>query len=273
MTEKIEIDLVDLKDISGLSLRLDSKNNRLVFGKDIGKVSPTVKYAKDLESVLMEGLQDDNREVYYAYRGICLRKDEALLQNYQLRYDIIVMPPGTLVREYVKTKGHEHEKIPGTEHTYPEVYLVLYGKINYLLQHRKRDDELGIIDEVLVIEAAAGDKVLIPPDYAHFSVNANNETAVIANLVGTNFVSLYENIEKLQGAAYYLIKDNKKNSFVRNRRYRKVPDIHYLKLEDYPDFGILKDAPAYSMMVKEPETFKYLTQPIGCLDKLVGIYK
>ena len=264
------MNMIDLSNVSGLPIWLDLGNNMLTFGKETERICPTVKYTKDIKSVLMEEPKSDNQEVYYAYRGISLHKDKDLFQDCQLRYDIIVIPPGTLGQEYVKTKGHEHEKIPGTEHTYPEVYLVLHGKINYLLQHRKTDDELGIIDEVLVIEAASDDKVLIPPDYAHFSINADTETAVIANLVGTNFSSLYENIEKLQGAAYYLVKDNEKNGFVRNRLYRRVPNIRYLEPKDYPDLGILKDIPAYSMMVKDPETFKYLVQPVDYLDKLVG---
>lgn len=268
----METNLVDLKSISGLPLWLDVESNRLSFGKSVEEVSPTIKYVKDIKSVLMEEPENDNREAYYAYRGVSLREDKNLLQDYQLRYDIIVIPPGTVGHEYVKTKGHEHEKIPGTEHTYPEVYLVLYGKIHYLLQHRKKDDEPDIIDEVLVIEATAGDKVLIPPDYAHFSINASNETAVIANLVGMNFSSLYEDIENLKGAAYYLIKDNIGKTFVRNRQYREVPNIRYLEHRDHPDLGILRDVPAYSMVVKSPETFEYLVKSANYLDKLVGTY-
>ena len=36
--------------------------------------------------------------------------------------------------EYVKTVGHYHPPVPGTDVSYPEIYQVLDGSATYLLQ-------------------------------------------------------------------------------------------------------------------------------------------
>ncbi len=64
-----------------------------------------------------------NIELYYMYRGL-KKKNGA-------RYDITVIPPKMLGKEFVKTKGHYHIG------SYGEIYIVLKGKAIYLMQKEK----------------------------------------------------------------------------------------------------------------------------------------
>lgn len=76
---------------------------------------------------------------------------------------------------------------------YPEVYEVLEGRAHFLLQKKTLDD-------IVLVEAAKGDIVLIPPGYGHVTINpAQNETLTMANLVSTEFSSEYGFYDEMRG--------------------------------------------------------------------------
>ncbi len=71
---------------------------------------------------------DSKQQLYFMYHGICLNKDQELIERHGLRYDITIMPPALIGPEYVKTAGHYNPAAAGgTEETYPEVYEVVQG--------------------------------------------------------------------------------------------------------------------------------------------------
>ena len=76
--------------------------------------------------------------------------------------------------------------------TFPEIYEVLGGEATYILQ--KPDGE-GI-DDVILIKAGAGDKVIIPPGYGHLTINASNKVLKMANWVARDFESIYQPIKE-----------------------------------------------------------------------------
>ncbi len=125
-------------------------------------------------------------ELYYMYRDLFLsQSDKENLIGQGLRYDITIIPPNMLGLEFVKTAGHYHPLAPKSEITYPELYEVLEGEALYLLQ--KKD-----LSDVVAVYATAGDKVLVPPDYGHITINRSNKTLKMSNFVARDFSSRYE---------------------------------------------------------------------------------
>ena len=120
----------------------------LTFG---GKTQePAIRMLSDMSAVLLDPdiLQAGDRGLYYMYRDLALsNKDREIMQEHGLRYDITIIPPAMLGREYIKTEGHYHPTVPGTDISYPEVYEVLSGEAHYLLQKR---DAVGVSDVVLI---------------------------------------------------------------------------------------------------------------------------
>ena len=92
------------------------------------------------------------------------------IKAHHLRYDITVIPPAMLGSEYIKTVGHYHPRVPGTNVYYPEIYQVLEGSATYLLQKVKSGEEDFVMD-VVVITAKKGDLVLVPPGYGHGKIH------------------------------------------------------------------------------------------------------
>lgn len=197
-----------------------------------------------------------DRELYYMFRDLAKNdSDLELIKSRHLRYDITRIPAGMLGSEYVKTLGHYHPKVSGTGVSYPELYQVLEGSATYLIQKRVegRDD---IIEDFAVLEATAGDCVLIPPGYGHVTVNVSNEELTMANWVCRDFSSIYEPIGKLGGAAYYLLAAG----VVKNPGYKDTPPVRYLKPKDFPEAGLVSGKDMYDL-VHEEDKLGFITAP------------
>ena len=90
----------------------------------------------------MEGLfytkktLSSSEAIYDVYRGIRFPKDKALLDDFELRYDITVIYDGTIDGERKKTSGHYHGYNPARTTTYAEVYEIIIRIHQWDLQVR-----------------------------------------------------------------------------------------------------------------------------------------
>lgn len=242
--------MIDLKQVSGFGLKLDEKANVLIFGARLRKIVPGVRTLENMERVLLYPEAEGPERVYFMYRSIVERQG--------IRYDITVIPPGFLGREYVKTLGHYHPPAGGMEGgpSYPEVYEVLHGEAVYLLQKRKEGKDMALEDFV-VVRARPGQKVLIPPGYGHVTVNAGSEALVMSNLVYSDFRSVYEPYLEARGAGYYVLREGE---FKKNKKYTRVPKIREANPQSIPVLG-LRDKPLYLIFRQDPRIFEYLKNP------------
>ncbi|MCL7475807.1 MAG: glucose-6-phosphate isomerase [ANME-2 cluster archaeon] len=216
---------------------------------------PDIRMLSGLSGVLLDQniLKSGDRELYYMYRDLALSLSdrETIIEN-GLRYDITVIPPAMVGREYVKTLGHYHPPAPGTDLSYPEVYEVLSGECHYLLQ--KHEGE-GIVD-VVMIRASAGDKVIIPPDYGHVTINACNKELKMANWVSRDFSSVYEPFVELHGAAYYLTVDR----LLVNPHYGEVPEVREVEPGSFSEVGLVRGKEMYGL-VRDIRKLDFLNRP------------
>lgn len=220
-------------------------------------VNPGIRKLSEMRDVIydIEWLKTaQDMELYYMYRDLSLgRQDHSIMLDNSLRYDITVIPPGKLGCEFIKTAGHYHPFINDTGFTYPEVYEVLKGKAHYLLQ---RCDG-GKMKDVALIEAVEGDKVIIPPNYGHVTINPSNKELKMANWVSRSFESLYEPYKKCGGAAYYEMTDG---CLMKNARCGHVPNIRYLKPTNYSKVGFYKGKEMYPL-IRDVKKLEWLNKP------------
>lgn len=226
---------------------------------------PDIRRLYDMKDVIYDKIWlagAENVDLYYMYRDLYLSKsDLEKLREQNLRYDITIIPPRMMGTEYVKTAGHYHPRISESSITYPEIYEVLEGEALYLLQ--KQD-----LSDVVVVNASAGDKVLIPPGYGHVTINRSNNTLKMANFVARDFSSLYEPYREKGGGAYFFTKDG----WIKNPQYPEVAELRRL---DAPDasmlrsIGMSKSREMYPLL-KEKGRLDYLVHPDKCLDIFEG---
>lgn len=219
-------------------------------------VKPGIRMLFDMEDVVYDRdwlYSAKNIELYYMYRDLSLSKKDAIsIIEHGLRYDITVIPPQMLGCEFVKTAGHYHPFVPGTQITFPEIYEVLSGEVNYILQKPYREG----IEDVILIRAVAGDKVIIPPGYGHLTINSSNKVLKMANWVARGFESVYHPIKEKYGGAYFILD----KGMVKNPRYEHVPEIRLLGPANLKEIGLQKNKEMYGL-VRDLKKLEFLIKP------------
>jgi len=166
---------------------------------------PQIRYLKEMKNVLYDrewAKKSPNLELYYIWRG--------LKQKNGIRYDITIIPPRMLGKEFVKTKGHEHFG------NFGEIYQVLAGEGIFLVQKGKKK-----IEDVYYVRAKKGDYVLIPPHYGHTTINPSKKVLKMANLVSKKCKNDYQSIEKKRGMCYYYTI----GGWIKNKNYKRAPKL------------------------------------------------
>lgn len=194
--------------LSGLPLWWEAGPRELLYGPEKKVLAPAVRRLGEMRAVLYPAGEpdraEDERALYYMYRALNLSEHRELFQEKGIRYDVTVLEPGRIGLEYIKTAGHYHPLKPGASCTYPEVYEVLHGRACYLIQkpHDLQDPRQGLA-QVIVVDAGPGDKVLIPPDFGHITINPGTDFLVMSNLVASAFQSVYEPLVEMGGGGYF----------------------------------------------------------------------
>jgi glucose-6-phosphate isomerase len=239
--------------IAAMDVRCDLGSGQLTVNGEA--MRPGIRKLGDLEDVLLDGSALDaagkETPAYYMYRDVRNVRDAGLFERSSLRFDMTVIPPRVIGKEYVKTAGHYH---PTAEDdlSFPEVYQVLNGSANFLLQKMEK----GIVTKVLLVQAGGGEWVVIPPNYGHETINRSRATLVLANLVSSLFDSLYEPMRAAHGAAYYMLVGGK---FVRNPAYTAPPPMRIVR-SNRCALGTEK-TDIYSAFLGEPDLFRFLNHP------------
>lgn len=248
--------MIDLKARAYLDLHV--KDHALQFGAGVTPVQPSVRTLEEARYSLYDRKAPGPEILYWMYRQVSRQVDVGLLSKLGLIFDVTIIRPGLVGREYIKTVGHYHSSKPGTNIAYPEVYEVLAGEATFLLQRATKTP--GQVDDVVVITAHPGDKVVMPPGYGHITINACNEYLVMADLVAAANTSVYGDIKQLQGGAYFYIREGEE-AWVRNRKYQYAPARRRLSARDYPEFHLYSDQPMYKLILEQADAFRFLTHP------------
>ncbi len=239
-------------------LPIELVGDKLEF-KGIPQVAPQFRKASELKGVLFDKSFSSNEIIYLMYRSLKMPAHAALFQKHLLSYDITIILPKMLGTEFPKTLGHYHSLSKTV--SYPEIYEVLSGRAHFLLQDKKAE-------EVVLVEACAGDIVIVPPDYGHVTINPGSEALVMSNLICINVKPDYESITAKGGAAYF----ETNNGFVKNEKCNAT-ELRFIKAQGIKKrfFGSAK--PMYDIFMNQPEKFEFLNNPEKHLKEMGSILR
>ena len=227
----------------------------------LGKLKPDIRYLDDMKSVIYdkEWLKTaPNVELYYMYRDLAENENDfAKLIKNDLRYDITILRPQKLGKEFNKTLGHDHPIVPGTSITYPELYEVLEGKALFILQDSQEDN----IKDIIAIKAHPGDKIIIPPNYEHLFINIGKTDLRVANLVSRSFLThIYKPFKMKHGFSYYALRGFFKIKWMKNQNYASVPKLKFADPNNFYRFYVRKNHSIYSL-IDQPKQLDFLKNP------------
>lgn len=257
---------MDLTARAGFPLHLDPEDGRLTCPPPARAPRPEPRTLAAMRAVLYDPDASGPDPLYWMYRGAGVPQETERAARLGLRFDLTVLRPGAVGGEPVKTFGHVHPCPPGGRLAYPELYQVVHGRAVILLQ-QERDG--GV--ELLAVECGPGDAVLIPPGFAHATVNAGEGWLVLANWVFAGFASDYAPVAARRGLAYYRL--------VGPDRWEPNPRYGHARLRTGAPtpaelLGLAPGEPIYTLGARAPERLGYLRDPDawGDLWRAVGAH-
>lgn len=257
---------LDLSEISGLPIAIDQGTGQLIdLSGAVVWDGPGQRRFGDLRAVVAAPDAVDaiaNDVAYYTYRDVRLI-DETNLAADGLRYDVTVTLPGEVGGEHIKTAGHYHA-LADDGVSWAEIYDVLAGEAAFVLQKAEGDpSDDPAVSRAVVIVAGPGDRMVIPPDYGHVTVNIGTTPLVVADLVATASNNHYQGYAARRGGAVRIMAvPGEEDAFEAewNPAYPEVEEgIEVVAAGDLAPFEA--ETPLYLLGTEHPERVAFLTDP------------
>ncbi len=257
---------LDLSNISGLPIAIDQETGQLIdLASTVFWEGPGQRRFSDLRSVVAvpeaaDAIADET--AYFTYRDVRLAEETGLAAN-GLRYDVTVTLPGAVGGEFIKTAGHYHA-LDRNGVSWAEIYDVLSGDAAFVLQRAEGDPATDPgVTRGIVIVAGPGDRLVIPPNYGHVTVNIGTTPLVVADLVATASNNHYQGYATRQGGAVRIMAvPGEEDAFEAewNHAYPEVDEgIEVVTAADLEPFE--DDTPLYLLGTEHPERVVFLTNP------------
>lgn len=256
--------MLNLHPISGLPLSLN-ETGQVDFDPLLVIDEFKLRLLDELTPVALNSeVCRDNREIaYYMYNGVYHNADADRLAGTSIRYELTLIPARRLDREYIKTFGHLHTTEPNSGLTYAEVCEVLAGTAHFFLQ--TLDPSGPDASQAFYIEAAAGDKIIIPPGFDHLTINPGPGPLLFSDVIALDVKGIYDRYRATHGAAYLETADaDGQPQFIPNPHYRQVAPLKKLTTKDYPELELTASLPLYTAFTRsQGQNWSFLTDP-GC---------
>ncbi len=209
-----------------------------------------VRRVGDLADVTAVPVPSSDRRVqYWTFGQLEDVRDRDRFARLPVTYDLTFLAARPIGWERSKTHGHVH--LGPDEQGFAELYEVLEGRAGFLVQ----DLESGPAARfAVVIEAEAGDTVVIPPRLHHAAVNLGSSTLVLGDLVARAARDDYGRIKDARGMSHYLATDGSARA---NPAYASVPHLERVRAAEWSD---APRGPLYGRLVAEPEQFDWLSE-------------
>jgi glucose-6-phosphate isomerase, archaeal len=249
--------MINLAECAGIDVRW-AADGTLTFGADVIVDETFSRPRSRLRPVALdpEACEPGDQAQYWMYNGIARVHERVRLQAAGMRYELTLMFPHAIGRERAKTLGHLHSFPPNSKLNYPEVCEVLCGTAYFVFQ--TMDTESKQASFCAVLEAHPGDKVIIPPNLHHLTINAGDEPLLFSDVIPLAVKGIYEPLMNMHGAAYlYTVNDE----WIPNPAYQVVPELVQWKIRSYPELSLMANMPLYRVFAEQTELLSWMLTP------------
>lgn len=185
----------------------------------------------------------------------------SLLESMHLLYGAVIYASGRLGQEPVRSQGHIHGISSFSGLSTPEVYEIWSGEAIVYMQETAEDDP----GRCFAVYAKAGDVVIVPPYWAHATVNASSDKdapMAFGAWCVRDYCFDYKGIRAHKGIAWFpTFDENGTIRWERNPAYRCSSEIVCKSPSPHPELGIVAGEPVYTTFEKNPDTFRYVPDP------------
>lgn len=239
--------------------KYDFNNMEFIYHDDV--FHPEITEKRELDSVrktLLDPLSKGPNTLYSIAMDVGLNQDKERLQSSDLLLGICIYSSGTVGREPVRSQGHIHGISESCNYSTGELYEIWYGEAIIVMQESVTDDP----GTVYIVEAKKNDVVLVPPGWAHYTVNKNpNDYMVFGAWCIRDYTFDYTDIRKRNGLSLYPIVEGDQVNFIQNAKYNKDFKIVRKNPRRYTEFNLDYTKSIYQQYSSNSNDFDFITNP------------
>lgn len=246
-----------MKIETGMNLTADVTSLEFIYGE--GTSGPITEKRKldDIRGSLSDPNVSGPDVVYAVEMDVEKEKDRVDLQRRNLLYGAMIFEKGCVGEEPVRSQGHVHAVSASCNASTCEVYEIWSGEAYIYMQENTQDDP----GRCLAVHAKKGEVVVVPPGWAHCTINADPSQAMLFGAWCVRDYGFdYTGIRAHKGVAYFPKLKNQKIDFEKNPNYA-ASTLELMEAMEYPQFHLKKGIPIYTQYEENPELFNFVTNP------------
>ncbi len=237
--------------ISNTLLDVSLEQDQLSFKYGSGVVGPVAEF-RSLDAIrpsLLDPHCSGPDPVYGIAMDVARERDLPLLKQRMLLYGIVAYAAGRLGQEPPRSQGHVHAIAPHSGWSPPELFEILEGTAIVYAQQSTNDDP----GRCVAVIAEKGDKVVVPPAWAHCVINADpTRRMVFGAWCDRQYGFMYDGVRRHGGLAWFpVLTSTDEIEWRANPSYR-AGNLEVHPARAYPELDLLHDCDIYRQFVENP---------------------
>lgn len=241
----------------GIEVRPTQNPLGFVYGKGVTGPVPELRKLDAIRKSLLNPDCDGPEVVYAIAMDVHKAEHKPILFERMLLYGVVTYAAGRLGDEPIRSQGHVHAVSTHSNWSPPELYEIWHGTAIIYMQERAQDDP----GRCFAIYARAGEKVLVPPGWAHSTISADPASSLTFGAwCDREYRFEYDDVRAHQGLAYYPVWEKENLIWMKNAHY-SAPRLVEKQPESYTEFGLDEITPIYSQFEQDPERMQFVSNP------------
>lgn len=241
----------------GFDIRLEPGSLGFRYGAGVFGPPSELRRLDDIRRSLRDPNCSGPDPVYGIAMDVGNSADLPELQSRSLLFGAVVYASGRLGDEPVRSQGHVHAVAPHCGWSTPELFEIWEGRAIIYAQESASDDP----GRCVAVEAGPGDRVVVPPGWAHAVINASaSERMVFGALCERQYGFVYDAVRAHGGLAWFPLLREQNIEWQANPRYQPS-SLNVRPARQYPELGIHPDTPIYRQFVSDPDRLQWVSEP------------
>jgi glucose-6-phosphate isomerase len=242
----------------GLPLRLSETSLAFEYGAGVFGPEPEMRRLDAIRPSLRDPQCSGPDPVYGIAMDIGLDGDQPLLAERMLLFGAVVYAAGALGAEPVRSQGHIHAIAPHSGWSPPEIFEIWSGTAIVYGQQTAGDDP----GRCIAVTAHPGDKVVMPPGWAHCVINADPERQMAFGAwCDRQYGFDYTGVRAHHGLAWFpVLTDSGAVHWEPNPHYRESL-LEQREPRAYAELGLDSSRSLYSQFAGKPDSVMFVADP------------
>ena len=243
---------------TGLDVEVDGATLEFRYGAGVRGPLAVFRTLDAIRASLLDPQCSGPSPVYSIAMDVRREEDEDALKASYLLFGVVAYAAGKLGKEPIRSQGHVHATAPHSGWSPPELYEIWEGNAIIYAQQRTTDDP----GRCVAVTAGPGEKVVVPPGWAHAAINANTKQRMVFGAwCDRQYGFEYAGVRAHGGLAYFpIVNADGAIEWILNGRY-KAADLEQRASRSYPELGLDAVEPIYSQYHNNPKSVEWVAEP------------